>query len=267
MPAGDFFPKPLRLGSDIGRKKSAGDLKSLSPVPEGPLPPVPSVPSQHRRDISTDSFVSAPAAIDPSTERRPSYASSTSGVPQSQTFRLLPPMAALPTPVSWRTPTIVPNGEDDLGGPASIIYQHQNKETHTRRLQAELRGRPLNESVYGRAIISLLMLPWVIAPSGLAVTTLPPNSDPTYVSDVASYINLLMCGSEAFAAPYAGILGVQRIQMLNRFFVQAGLSPIVPGTRPTPWPPLGARQPPDFIQDGFMRPMRSPQSDESHAER
>ena len=178
-------------------------------------------------------------------------------------FRLLPPSvpgsrmpSPRPEPSRPPSPSMMPMAE--AYAPASISVPHRRTpavDEESRRLQRELRSRPLHESVYGRQIVSLLTMQWVIVPSGMAATVFPLGTDERYVEDCAHYINLLVCGTEAFRYGPAGVLALYSIMQLNRLLVRSGLSPIAPLPAPPNWGPLAARTPPDFLLDGFtLRP-------------
>lgn len=265
-----MFTKPLRLGNQtMPRRKSDVTGPPPGAPPDEPLPPVPpslrSMPSRDRFD----------AAKSPSLITSPSQGSCPLPVepPRSPVFKMLPPVANASTAShshnpSWVTPSALSHEYRDmeLQQEPPPVFRVITDATERRRLQTELRVKPLTHSTYGRAIINLLTLPWVVAPSGLAACALGYGDDAGAASDVASYINMLVCGAEAFAAPYADILAVYHLTHLNRLLVKCGLSPIVPGPLPTPWYPLAARQPPEFLLEGFrMRNATSSRDSEGHA--
>lgn len=133
--------------------------------------------------------------------------------------------------------------------------------TRDRRLALEMRSRPLHQSEYGRMVVSLLTMPWFIAPSGLAATVFPEGTPDEQVANIAANINLLVCGAEAFRNVSAGVLAVSGLDKLNRLLTRSGLSPIVPQEAPPNWGPMVARQPPDFLTQAFRPrpPMLSPE--------
>jgi len=257
-----MFTKPLRLGNHTLSRRKSDATSPIGPPPDEPLPPVPksvrSMPSRERFDV-----IKSPN----------SQALGLSPEPRSPSFRMLPPVAN-PTTAShshnpsWATPSAVSHEirDLDLSHEPPPIFRVMTDATERRRLQTELRAKPLTHSTYGRVIINLLTLPWVVAPSGLAACSLDQCLEGGAAADVASYINMLVCGAEAFAAPYADILAVHQLGHLNRLLMKSGLSPIVPGPLPNPWHPLAARQPPEFLLEGFkMRNATSSRDSESHA--
>lgn len=133
------------------------------------------------------------------------------------------------------------------GRMAPVSFDHAYERART----LELRSKPLHLSEYGRRITHLVTLPWVIAPSGLAAVVFTEDTPDEIILDAAAAINLLVCGTEAFRSIPAGILAVHSLTQLNRLLVRSGLSPIVPQPAPPNWPPLAARQPPDFLLETF----------------
>lgn len=213
-------------------------------MPPVPALPEPTTPLSDNNDVET---------LSPRIMSRPVLSPS----PAKSPFRLLPPVSHASWASSRAASFVTPSNyssecrDQDLPSTYGILPGPRTRATETRRLQGELRSRPLTASVYGQAIVNLLTLPWVIAPSGLAATIMPLGTESGHVSDLASYINLLVCGAEAFAAPHADVLAVHNLSHLNRLLIAAGLSPITPKAMPTPWAPLAARQPPDFLLEGF----------------
>lgn len=191
----------------------------------------------------------------------------------SPPFRLLPPSA--PGSIRSPSPFVEPSRRSSPGGylmpevsaPPSITAlprRGYGADEDSRRLQRELRSRPLPESEYGRHIVGLLTMQWVVAPSCLAATVFPLGTPESYVDDCAHYINLLVCGTEAFRHGPAGVLGLYSITQLNRLLVRSGLSPIAPLPAPANWAPLAARMPPDFLLEGFaIRPSHNLQDQDA----
>jgi len=257
-----LFTKPLRLGGHtLTRRKS--DATSPTNPPSEPLPPVPRtiprMPSQDRLGTSLGATSPRSVASQPLPQE-----------PQSPVFRMQPPVhnpsfSGHSHQPSWATPSAASQEIRDLDLPrdAPPVFRVMTDATERRRLQTELRVKPLAQSVYGRAIVHLLTLPWVVAPSGLAACYLGDGQELGAASDIASYINMLVCGAEAFAAPYADILAVHQLGHLNRLLVRSGLSPIAPGPLPQPWGPLAARQPPEFLLEGFKMRTAPPSQDSS----
>lgn len=261
-----IFARPLRLGSHtLTRRKS--DAANPGPPPDEPIPPVPALRHKPSHDMLDRPAPSGP--ISPTSQLSPTLPLE----PRSPGFRVLPPMSnpasySHSKNPSWATPSAYSHEmrEYDLSQEAPPVFVHRTDATERRRLQTELRLKPLHQSVYGRAIVSLLMVPWVVAPSGLAACILESPKDLSMASDIASYINLLVCGAEAFASPYADILAVHQLGHLNRWLSKSGLSPIQPGPLPQPWLPLNARQPPPFLLEGFrVMPNAQPHDMDSNA--
>lgn len=161
-------------------------------------------------------------------------------------FRLLPPMQA-----QARRPA-EEEGMPSLRMPLYASAPAPSGEwSEQSRLRQELRARPLTQSTYGMAIVQLLTMPWVRAPSGLATVVFAPGTPAAEVQAIATHINDLACGASAYADGPAGVLGVARLEQLNKMLARCGLSPIVASDTPQPWHVLGARRPPDFVLEDF----------------
>ena len=255
--------------------------KSHAP-PDIPLPPTPAPPASPLRSEAASDAISAFEIRSAALQPNPYDAVAEPNMPSVLAYRrgdgaMVPTAPNPPPPFRLLAPSVVaherepspdnprlslwseaPMAPPPMRSPAlSVTPRPQMRgtpsfdPTRDRRLTLELRARPLHQSEYGRTIVDLLTMPWFIAPSGLAAAVFAEDVPDDHVANVASHINLLVCGAEAFRSVAAGVIAVSGLDKLNKLLMRSGLSPIVPQEAPLNWGPMIARQPPDFLTQAY----------------